>query len=174
MSETMAPARKILIRVKVNGAEQEALVEPRRLLADFLREDLGLTGTHIGCEHGVCGACTVLLDGESVRSCLMFAIQANGHSVMTVEGLASADGSLHPLQEAFWEQHGLQCGFCTPGFLMTSYELLQADPNPSDDAIRTAISGNLCRCTGYQNIVRSVRSAAEKNSAAISVPHASA
>ena len=169
MPET-TPMRKIPIRVTVNGAEHEALVEPRRLLADFLREDLGLTGTHLGCEHGVCGACTVLLEGESVRSCLLFAVQANGRSVMTVEGLASADGSLHPIQQAFWEQHGLQCGFCTPGFLMTAYELLRANPAPSEDAIRAAISGNLCRCTGYQNIVRSVRTAAEKMGAAAGTP----
>jgi aerobic carbon-monoxide dehydrogenase small subunit len=162
--------RKIPIRVTVNGTEHEALVEPRRLLADFLREDLGLTGTHLGCEHGVCGACTVLLEGESVRSCLLFAVQANGRSVMTVEGLASADGSLHPIQQAFWEQHGLQCGFCTPGFLMTAYELLRANPAPSEDEIRAAISGNLCRCTGYQNIVRSVRAAAEKMGAAAGTP----
>ena len=169
MPET-TPMRKIPIRVTVNGAEHEALVEPRRLLADFLREDLGLTGTHLGCEHGVCGACTVLLEGESVRSCLLFAVQANGRSVMTVEGLASADGSLHPIQQAFWEQHGLQCGFCTPGFLMTAYELLRANPVPSEDEIRSAISGNLCRCTGYQNIVRSVRAAAEKLGAAAGTP----
>jgi aerobic carbon-monoxide dehydrogenase small subunit len=169
MPET-TPMRKIPIRVTVNGAEHEALVEPRRLLADFLREDLGLTGTHLGCEHGVCGACTVLLEGESVRSCLLFAVQANNRSVMTVEGLASADGSLHPIQQAFWEQHGLQCGFCTPGFLMTAYELLRANPVPSEDEIRSAISGNLCRCTGYQNIVRSVRAAAEKLGAAAGTP----
>ena len=169
MPET-TPMRKIPIRVTVNGAEHEALVEPRRLLADFLREDLGLTGTHLGCEHGVCGACTVLLEGESVRSCLLFAVQANGRSVMTVEGLASADGSLHPIQQAFWEQHGLQCGFCTPGFLMTAYELLRSNPAPSEDEIRAAISGNLCRCTGYQNIVRSVRAAAEKMGAAAGTP----
>jgi carbon-monoxide dehydrogenase small subunit len=145
----------------VNGLEQEGLVEPRRLLVDFLRDDLGLTGTHVGCEHGVCGACTVLVDGQSVRACLMFAVQANGRSVTTVEALASADGTLHPIQQAFWEQHGLQCGFCTPGFLMTAYELLQSNATPNDDEIREAISGNLCRCTGYQNIVRSVRAAAE-------------
>ena len=162
--------RKIAIRVSVNGTEHEALVEPRRLLADFLREDLGLTGTHVGCEHGVCGACTVLLEGQTVRACLLFAVQANGRAVMTVEGLASADGSLHPIQQAFWEEHGLQCGFCTPGFLMSTYELLQANAVPSDDEIRSAISGNLCRCTGYQNIVRSVRSAAEKMSAAAGRP----
>jgi carbon-monoxide dehydrogenase small subunit len=166
----MTPSRKVVVRLTVNGTEHEALVEPRRLLADFLREDLGLTGTHLGCEHGVCGACTVLLEGETVRSCLLFAVQANGRSVMTVEGLASADGQLHPIQQAFWEQHGLQCGFCTPGFLMTTYELLTANPTPSEEEIRAAISGNLCRCTGYQNIVRSVRAAAEKMGAAAGTP----
>jgi carbon-monoxide dehydrogenase small subunit len=149
------------LQVTVNGQPYEALVEPRRLLADFLRDDLGLTGTHLGCEHGVCGACTVLLDGDSVRSCLLFAVQANGASLMTVEGLAKGD-ALHPIQEAFWEQHGLQCGFCTPGFLVTTYELLQTTPAPSDAEIGNAIAGNLCRCTGYQNIIRSVRAAADK------------
>jgi carbon-monoxide dehydrogenase small subunit len=170
----MMGTRKIAIAVNVNGTLQEALVEPRRLLADFLREDLGFTGTHLGCEHGVCGACTVLLDGETVRSCLLFAVQANGRKVMTVEGLAKPDGSLHPIQTAFWEEHGLQCGFCTPGFLMTAYELLQANAKPNEDEIRAAISGNLCRCTGYQNIVRSVQSAAEKMAAAVSAPVVSA
>jgi aerobic-type carbon monoxide dehydrogenase small subunit (CoxS/CutS family) len=152
---------KVQIRVTVNGQAYDALVEPRRLLSDFLRDDLSLTGTHVGCEHGVCGACTVLVEGETVRSCLMFAIQANGANVMTVEGLAKGD-ELHPIQQAFWEEHGLQCGFCTPGFLMTTYELLRKTRAPSDAEIRDAIAGNLCRCTGYQTIVRSVRSAAEK------------
>ncbi len=165
---------KLQIRVTVNGQEHDGLVEPRRLLSDFLREDLGLTGTHVGCEHGVCGACTVLLDGQSVRSCLLFAVQANGHTVMTVEGLAASDGSLHPIQAAFWQEHGLQCGFCTPGFLMTTYELLQANRSPSDEDIRAAISANLCRCTGYQNIVRSVRAAAEQMSTAAVAPVANA
>jgi aerobic carbon-monoxide dehydrogenase small subunit len=151
----------VRIAVEINGIRHEGDVEPRTLLSDFIRHGAGLTGTHVGCEHGVCGACTVLLDGETVRSCLLFAVQANGRSVMTVEGLAQGD-RLHPIQEAFWEQHGLQCGFCTPGFLMTTYELLQATPSPSDDEIRHAIAGNLCRCTGYQNIVRSVRAAADK------------
>ncbi len=166
----MKPARKVALRVIVNGEEHEALVEPRRLLVDLLRDDLGLTGTHIGCEHGVCGACTVLLDGQTVRSCLLFAVQAKGHSVMTVEGLADADGSLHPIQAAFMAEHGLQCGFCTPGFLMTAYELLRANPAPDEEEIRAAISGNLCRCTGYQNIVRSVRAAAETMAAAAATP----
>ncbi|HEY3058107.1 MAG TPA: (2Fe-2S)-binding protein [Chloroflexota bacterium] len=166
----LPPTRKIVVRVSVNGTEHEALVEPRRLLVDFLRDDLSLTGTHVGCEHGVCGACTVLLDGLTVRSCLLFAVQASGHRVMTIEGLAAADGTLHPIQAAFWTEHGLQCGFCTPGFLMTTYELLQANPAPTDDQIRAAISGNLCRCTGYQNIVRSVRTAADTMVAATAAP----
>jgi carbon-monoxide dehydrogenase small subunit len=170
----MMGTRKIAIALTVNGALHEGLVEPRRLLADFLREDLGFTGTHLGCEHGVCGACTVLLDGETVRSCLLFAVQASGRTVMTIEGLAEPDGSLHPIQAAFWEEHGLQCGFCTPGFLMTTYELLQANAKPSEDEIRAAISGNLCRCTGYQNIVRAAQSAAEKMAAAVGAPVVSA
>ena len=150
----------VTIHLAVNGATHHLVVEPRRLLADVLREDLGLTGTNIGCEHGVCGSCTVLVDGQSVRSCLMFAVQASGHEVMTVEGLSRA-GEMHPLQKAFWEQQGLQCGFCTPGFLMAAYELLQHNPNPSEEEIRSALSGNICRCTGYQHIVNAVRSAAQ-------------
>ncbi len=148
------------IRLTVNGVTHRLFVEPRRLLADVLREDLGLTGTNLGCEHGTCGSCTVLVDGESVRSCLMFAVQANGHEVMTVEGLAPS-GELHPLQKAFWEKQGVQCGFCTPGFLMTAYELLQRNPNPSEEEIRSALSGNICRCTGYQHIIEAVKSAAQ-------------
>jgi aerobic-type carbon monoxide dehydrogenase small subunit (CoxS/CutS family) len=150
----------MMIRVSVNGTPHRLLVEPRRTLLDVLREDLGLTGTHAGCEHGSCGACTVLFDGQTVRSCLMFAVQANNHEVMTIEGLAHG-GQMHPLQQAFWEQQGLQCGFCTPGFLMTAYELLQKNPNPSDEEIRSALSGNICRCTGYQHIVDAVRAAAQ-------------
>ena len=150
----------VTIRLAVNGVTHHVVVEPRRLLADVLREDLGLTGTNIGCEHGVCGSCTVLVDGQSARSCLMFAVQANGHEVVTVEGLSRA-GEMHPLQKAFWEQQGLQCGFCTPGFLMTAYELLQHNPNPSEEEIRSALSGNICRCTGYQHIVNAVRAAAQ-------------
>jgi len=150
----------VTIRLAVNGVTHHLVVEPRRLLADVLREDLGLTGTNIGCEHGVCGSCTVLVDGQSVRSCLMFAVQANGHEVMTVEGLSRA-GEMHPLQKAFWEQQGLQCGFCTPGFLMTAYELLQHNPDPSEEEVRSALSGNICRCTGYQHIVNAVRAAAQ-------------
>ena len=153
------------ISLTVNGTSYEAEVEPRITLADFLRGELGLNGTHVGCEHGVCGACTVLLNGLSVRSCLMLAVQADGASLMTVEGLSS-DGTLHPIQEAFIEQHGLQCGFCTPGFLMSVHELLQHVPNPSDEEIKEALGGNLCRCTGYQSILRSVRAAAAKLQAA--------
>ena len=148
------------VSMVVNGRGVEADVEPRRLLADFLREDVHLYGTHLGCEHGVCGACTVLVDGEPVRSCLMLAVQADGSELTTVEGL-SADGRLHPLQEAFHEHHALQCGFCTPGFLLTSLYLLRERPELEDeDEIRAALSGNLCRCTGYQNIVDAVRDAA--------------
>jgi carbon-monoxide dehydrogenase small subunit len=148
------------VNVTVNGRPLEAEVEPRRSLADFLREDAHLYGTHLGCEHGVCGACTVLVDGEPVRSCLMLAVQADSAEVTTVEGLADGDG-LHPLQEAFSEHHALQCGFCTPGFLLTSLYLLRERPDLEDEKeIRAALSGNLCRCTGYQNIVDAVRDAA--------------
>jgi aerobic carbon-monoxide dehydrogenase small subunit len=148
------------VSMVVNGRSVEGDVEPRRLLADFLREDAHLYGTHLGCEHGVCGACTILLDGEPVRSCLMLAVQADGAELTTVEGLAGDDG-LHPLQEAFSEHHALQCGFCTPGFLLTSLYLIREHPDLDDeDEIREALSGNLCRCTGYQNIVAAVRDAA--------------
>jgi aerobic-type carbon monoxide dehydrogenase small subunit (CoxS/CutS family) len=149
------------IVVYVNDTIVHGSTEPRRTLADFLRGDARLTGTHLGCEHGVCGACTVLLDGRSVRSCLVLAVQANGREVRTVEGLADTGGALHPLQRAFSEHHALQCGFCTPGFLMSSLELLGENPNPGDREIREALSGNLCRCTGYANIVKAVRAAAE-------------
>ncbi|HEV2146841.1 MAG TPA: (2Fe-2S)-binding protein [Longimicrobiaceae bacterium] len=146
------------ISVRVNGVPYERAVEPRLLLSDFLRHEIGLTGTHVGCEHGVCGACTVTLDGEAVRSCLMFAVQADGGELGTVEGLAPAgpEGPLHPLQEAFRDAHGLQCGFCTPGFLMTLVPFLRDNPGPTEQEVREAISGNLCRCTGYQNIVEAV------------------
>ncbi len=154
----------VTISVTVNGTAYQRTIEPRMLLSDFLRHELGLTGTHVGCEHGVCGTCTILLDGESVRSCLMFAVQAEEHEVTTVEALGTVD-SLHPLQEGFQEAHGLQCGFCTPGFLMTLVPFLQQNPNPTDSEIREAISGNLCRCTGYQKIVESVKLAAEKMAA---------
>jgi carbon-monoxide dehydrogenase small subunit len=152
---------RIGIKLRVNGVAYEPSVEPRRLLVDLLREDLGLTGTHIGCEHGVCGTCTVLLNGESVRSCLLFAVQADGAEIMTVEGLSRGD-QLHPLQEAFRETQGLQCGFCTPGMLLIAYELLRDNATPSENEIREAISANLCRCTGYQGIVEAVQLAAER------------
>jgi carbon-monoxide dehydrogenase small subunit len=153
--------QRLPVRVTVNGKLHERQVEPRLLLSDFLRHDLGLTGTHVGCEHGVCGACTVLFDGQPVRSCLMLAAQANGHTLMTVEGLAPSATELHPLQQAFVEAHGLQCGFCTPGILMTLLPFLQEHPDPSEQEIREAISGNLCRCTGYQNIVEAAKIAAK-------------
>ena len=150
------------ITVTVNGKEYKRKVEPRLLLSDFLRHDLGLTGTHVGCEHGVCGACTILFDGESARSCLMFAVQADGHALTTVEGLAQRADALHPIQQSFWEAHGLQCGYCTPGILMTLVPFLKQNPDPTEDEIRHALSGNLCRCTGYQHIVDAVKLAAEK------------
>ena len=153
------------IRVTVNGRSYERTVEARKTLADFLRDDLELTGTHLGCEHGVCGACTVVLDGAAVRSCLLFAAQVHGCEIQTVEGLADGD-RLNPLQEAFREHHGLQCGFCTPGFLMTLTCFLRECPNPSDAEIREAIAGNLCRCTGYKNIVAATRAAAQTLAAA--------
>ncbi|MDE0050019.1 MAG: (2Fe-2S)-binding protein [Rhodospirillales bacterium] len=149
------------VELVVNGERRAADAEPRTLLSDFLREGLGLTGTHVGCEHGVCGACTVLVNGEAARSCLMLAVQADGAEVRTIEGLGGID-DMHPLQEAFWEKHGLQCGFCTPGMLMTAVELLESTPNPSLDDIREAMSSNLCRCTGYQTIVEAVQAAAER------------
>jgi aerobic carbon-monoxide dehydrogenase small subunit len=149
------------ITVTINGRERSATAEPRLLLSDFIRHRLGLTGTHVGCEHGVCGACTVLLDGEPVRSCLLFAVQADGAELRTVEALAGDDGELHPVQAAFHEAHAMQCGFCTPGFLVSVAELLERDPDPTDEAILDTLSGNLCRCTGYENIVRAVRLAAE-------------
>jgi carbon-monoxide dehydrogenase small subunit len=150
----------VAIELTVNGEPFRESVEPRKTLADFLREDLRLTGTHLGCEHGVCGACSVLLDGRAVRACLVFAVQAAGAEVVTVEGLA-ADGELNPVQAAFRAEHGLQCGFCTPGFVVSATALLARNPNPTDDEIREGLSGNLCRCTGYQGILRAVRSAAE-------------
>jgi len=149
------------ITVTINGTAREAEVEPRLLLVHFIREVLGMTGTHIGCDTTNCGACTVLLDGRAVKSCTVFAVQADGRTVLTVEGLAR-DGELHPIQEAFREQHGLQCGFCTPGMMMTAYALLQRLPNPTEEQIRWGISGNLCRCTGYVNIVAAIKDAAEK------------
>ena len=153
-------AEKHKIKVTVNGRAYEREVEPRLLLGDFLREDLGMTGTHFGCEHGVCGACTVDLDGDTVRSCLLFAVQADGAKITTVEGLGDAD-RLHPMQQAFWDCHGLQCGFCTPGMMLTAIDLIEKYPLANDQEIREGLSGNLCRCTGYQNIVTSVREAAK-------------
>jgi len=148
------------VSVTVNGTAFTRDVEPRRHLGDFLRHDLGLTGTHLGCEHGVCGACTVIVNGDPVRSCLMFAGQAHGAVITTVEGLAGADGTLHPIQQAFWNRHGLQCGFCTPGMMMTLKALLAESPNAGEAEVRDAISGNLCRCTGYETIVDAALDAA--------------
>jgi len=145
------------ISVTVNGRQFECSVEPRLLLSDFLRHEIGLSGTHVGCEHGVCGACTVLLDGAAVRSCLLFAVQANGRGVTTVEGLDGGQEDLHPIQHGFWEKHGLQCGFCTPGILMTLVPFLEENPDPTEDEIREILSGNICRCTGYQKIVEAVQ-----------------
>lgn len=148
------------VTLTVNGEELTRTVEPRLLLVDFIRHDLGLTGTHIGCEHGVCGACTILLDGETIRSCIMFAVQADGHQIETVESLAESPDRLHPIQQAFWDHHGLQCGFCTPGMLLASKELLEENPTPTNEEIRIALAGNICRCTGYVQIVESVQAAA--------------
>ncbi|MGH8702199.1 MAG: (2Fe-2S)-binding protein [Burkholderiales bacterium] len=156
----MAETRKIA--VTVNGRRREAEIETRYTLADFLRQQLGLTGTHLGCEHGVCGACTVLLDGHSVRSCLMLAVQAHGHEITTVEGIAPDGTTLHPLQQAFRDHHGLQCGFCTPGMLTTLIEFLRENPDPTEEEVRVAIAGNLCRCTGYQGIVAAALDAAKR------------
>jgi aerobic-type carbon monoxide dehydrogenase small subunit (CoxS/CutS family) len=155
----MAATRRV--RLTVNGHPYEGVVEPRTTLVDFLRGELALTGTHVGCEHGVCGACTILWNGKAVRSCIMLAVQADGADLMTVEGL-SQNGQLHPIQQAFMEEHGLQCGFCTPGFLMSVYELLHRRPNPSEDEIKETLGGHICRCTGYQSIVKSVQTAARK------------
>ena len=148
-----------LIKLTVNGVLYERKVEPRVTLVDFIRGELGMTGTHVGCEHGVCGACTVIFDGQPVRSCIMLAVQADSHSVQTVEGMSSGE-QLHPIQQAFWENFGLQCGFCTPGFLLTVQDLLSRNPNPTDTEIREELSGNICRCTGYQSIIAAVKQAA--------------
>ncbi|MGH2376413.1 MAG: (2Fe-2S)-binding protein [bacterium] len=156
-----APLAEAPVRLGINGGEVTRTVEVRRTLVDFLREDLGLTGTHVGCEHGVCGACTVLLDGQPMRSCLLFAVQADGSEITTVEALGSID-ALSPLQQAFMDHHALQCGFCTPGFLMSAHALLLDDPHPSREAIREVLGGHLCRCTGYQSIVEAVQAAAGK------------
>lgn len=161
MSLPTAPATaRSTVRLEANGETFDVTVEPRKTLADALREDCGLTGTHLGCEHGVCGACTVLLDGEPVRSCLLFAVQCSGREIRTVEGLADGD-RLHPLQQAFWDHHGLQCGFCTPGFLMLAAAVLEQDPGIGDDELREALSSNLCRCTGYQNMIAAFRRSVE-------------
>ena len=157
---------KTHIALRVNGKEVEALVEPRMLLIHVLREQLGITGPHIGCDTSHCGACTVDINGKSVKSCTLFAVQAQGADIITVEGLASADGSLHPLQEAFREHHGLQCGYCTPGMITRAYRLLQEDPDPTETEIRHGIAGNLCRCTGYLTIVRAIRTAAARMASA--------
>ncbi len=152
------------VTVTVNGKQYERDVEARMLLSDFLRHELGLMGTHVGCEHGICGACTVIFDGEPVRSCLMFAVQANGHDIRTVESLGTPE-KMHPLQEAFHEKHALQCGFCTPGFLMTLVSFLEKHPNPTEEEIREAIDGNICRCTGYESIIEAAKLASERMSA---------
>jgi aerobic-type carbon monoxide dehydrogenase small subunit (CoxS/CutS family) len=156
-----AMSQQIDIRLTVNGRPMGGRCEPRKLLVDFLREDLLLTGTHAGCEHGICGACTVLFNGEAARACIMLAVQADGAEIVTVEGLAR-NGKLHPLQQAFHEQHGLQCGFCTPGMLMAALDFLKTNPSPSEEEVREGISSVICRCTGYRNIVRAVLAAAEK------------
>jgi carbon-monoxide dehydrogenase small subunit len=160
MATELATTRAI--QLSVNGISYERSVEVRKTLVDFLREDLGLVGTHVGCEHGVCGACTILLNGETARSCIMLAVQADEAELMTVEGLASPDGTLHLIQQSFRDEHGLQCGFCTPGFLMTTYELLQTNPDPSVEEIKDWLSGNICRCTGYKDILESVQLAAAR------------
>ncbi|SRR5581483_4511106 len=158
-STQTAGRRKVPVQLTVNGRVQEALVEPRKLLCDFVRQDLGLTGVHVGCEHGACGACTILVNGEAIKSCLMLAVQADGAELLTVEGLAQ-NGQLHPLQQAFHQHHALQCGFCTPAMLLTALTLLRDNPNPSEDQIKLGMDGNLCRCTGYYNIVEAIEAAA--------------
>ncbi|HEX2102400.1 MAG TPA: (2Fe-2S)-binding protein [Solirubrobacteraceae bacterium] len=163
---------KVRLSITVNGVEHDVLVEPRTLLLDFLRDELDLKGAHAGCEHGVCAACTVLVDGEATRSCLMFVAQLDGAAVRTVESLAAADGTLHPIQQAFMQEHGLQCGFCTPGMLMAACELLEHTPMPEPDDVREALGGNICRCTGYQNIVNAVCAAGPLLAANVGTPTA--
>src|SRR5437879_2584325 len=158
------------VSVSINGKSHEDEVEPRLLLVHYLRDVAGLTGTHIGCDTSQCGACTVLVDGKAVKSCTMFAVQADGHQIKTIEGLAAADGTLHPIQQAFWDEHGLQCGYCTPGFIMAAAYLIEQNPSPSDDEIRKGLEGNLCRCTGYVNIVKAVAAAAKTMSGAAAEP----
>ncbi len=155
-------AEQLSVSMNVNGVTQQAEVAPRTLLVHFIREELGLTGTHVGCDTSQCGSCTVLIDGRSVKSCTVFAAQADGSSVTTIEGVAAEGGELHPVQEGFWEEHGLQCGYCTPGMIMSSINLLNDNPNPSEQEIRDGISGNFCRCTGYQHIVNAIQYAAKK------------
>jgi carbon-monoxide dehydrogenase small subunit len=157
------------VSVTVNGQRHEAEVEPRLLLVHYLRDELGLTGTHVGCDTSQCGACTIHLDGKAIKSCTMFAVQADGHELKTIEGMANGD-ELHPLQQAFWDEHGLQCGYCTPGFIMAAAYLLEQNPNPTDDEIRRGLEGNLCRCTGYVNIVKSVKAAAQRMGAPAQAP----
>jgi carbon-monoxide dehydrogenase small subunit len=159
-------SQKVTVELTVNGRAARAQVEPRTLLVQFLRDELGLTGTHVGCETSQCGACTVLLDGQAVKSCTILAAQADGHAVTTIEGLAPR-GTLHPVQQAFWEEHGLQCGYCTPGMVLSTIALLQEEPDPDEATIRHALEGNLCRCTGYHNIVKSVQAAAAKLAAGV-------
>jgi carbon-monoxide dehydrogenase small subunit len=154
------------VSVTLNGKQREDEVEPRHLLVHYIRDVAGLTGTHIGCDTSQCGACTIHLDGKAIKSCTMFAVQADGHEIKTIEGLADPDGTLHPIQQAFWDEHGLQCGYCTPGFIMASAYLLEQNPNPTDDEIRRGLEGNLCRCTGYVNIIKSVQTAARTMSGA--------
>ena len=163
---------RVPITLRVNGERRSGEAEPRKLLSDFLRQDLRLTGTHVGCEQGVCGACTVLLDGEPVRSCLLFTVQAEGCHIETIESLGSDPATLHPVQQAFWEKHGLQCGFCTPGMIMAAADLLTRDTEPTDEEIRHAIEGNICRCTGYHNIVAAIREAAGTMRAGAAAPTA--
>jgi len=167
--EVASMAMKRAITVTVNGQQHHSEVEPRLLLVHYLRDVLDLTGTHIGCDTSQCGACTVLLNGDAVKSCTVFAVQADGAEVTSIEGLAT-EGNLHPIQEGFWEKHGLQCGFCTPGMIMSSYQLLKNNPNPTEDEIRVGLKGNICRCTGYQNIVRAVQYAAEHMQTSVSEP----
>jgi aerobic carbon-monoxide dehydrogenase small subunit len=163
MADGQSP-ENVSISLRVNGVEQHATVEPRLLLVHYLRDQLGLTGTHVGCDTSQCGACVVHVDGQSVKSCTLFAVQADGADVLTIEGLAK-DGQYHPVQEGFWEKHGLQCGYCTPGMIMSAVSLLERNPNPSESDIRHELEGNMCRCTGYQNIVKAVQYAAEKMNA---------
>jgi len=160
------------VSVTINGKQREDEVEARLLLVHYIRDVAGLTGTHIGCDTSQCGACTVDMDGKAVKSCTLFAVQADGHQIKTIEGMAAADGTLHPIQQAFWDEHGLQCGYCTPGFIMAAAYLLEQNPNPTEDEIRKGLEGNLCRCTGYVNIIKAVQTAAKTMSAAAAAPAA--